>query len=89
MVVYIYIYIYIMTLNKNYRMLAKMGRKTIRSARMKEFQVGEPFAKGEGASEICEPLPFPAVASGSTETVGGTTGELAGLIGRVFDSSVS
>ena len=39
-----------------------------------------------GVSEICDPLPLPVVASGSTETVGATVVELVGSIGRVFDS---
>ena len=54
---------------------------------MKEFKVGEPLDRDEGASVICDPLPLPAVASGSIETVGVTAGE-PGSIGRVFDSSV-
>lgn len=57
---------------KTYKTVAKTGRKTIRNAGMKEFKVGEPLDKAEGASEMCEPFPFPTVASGSTETVGGT-----------------
>lgn len=52
--------------------MAKTGRKPIRNAGMKEFKVGEPLDKADGASEMCEPFPFPTVASGSTETVGGT-----------------
>ena len=68
-----------------YKTMTKM--ESIRSAGMKEFKVGEPLDRGEGASEICDQLPLPAVASGSIETVGATAGE-SGSIGRVFDSSV-
>ena len=41
-----------------------------------------------GVYEICDPLPLPAVASGSIETVGATVVESVGSMGKVFDSSV-
>lgn len=65
-----------------------MEIKIIRSVILEGFQVGEALAKGGEASEICEPFPYPAVASGSTETEGGIAGELTGLRGRVFTSCV-
>ena len=68
-----------------YKTMTKM--ESIRSAGMKEFKVGEPLDRGEGASEICDPLPLRAVTSSPIETVGATAGE-SGSIGRVFDSSV-
>lgn len=63
--------------------MAKMGAKTIRSAKIEGLQVGKVFAKGEGACEMCEPFSFPSppVASGSTATVGATAGGMPGLRG--------
>lgn len=68
--------------------MAKRGRITNISTKVKELNLGEWLLAGEvvGIWELLRP---PAVASGLTLVLGETAGDSEGLIGRVLVSLLS